>query len=453
MRFGLFYELQLPRPWSASAERELFRDALEQVELADRLGIEYVWAVEHHFLEEYSHSSAPEIFLAAASQRTRDIRLGHGIVQTAPLYNHPVRTAERIASLDLVSNGRVEFGSGESSSIAELDGFRIDPAQKRAMWREGLEVAIRCLTESPFTGHDGKYVSVPPRNVVPKPLQQPHPPLWLACSQRDTIRLAAASGMGALAFSFIDPDQAASWVREYEAALAESCVPVGKSVTCEIACVTPMMLHRDEREAIARGGEGASFFGYSLAHYYLFGDCVPGAASLWDAFQERRARAVDTRASERARSARRSAEPARSGGASPRGAIGTPRQLRAHLLGYEAAGVDQIIFIVQAGKNRHPHIMESLELFAAEVLPEFAERDPKQRAAKRARLEPAIERALARRVDAAPALPAGYRLPALAKPGLLELGGEALLERIAVDTATGRSPDTAIDEELRKKVP
>ena len=130
MRFGIFYEHQLPRPWDDGAELRLVQDALDQVELADRLGIDYVWEVEHHFLEEYSHSSAPEVFLAAASQRTRDIRLGHGIIQTAPQYNHPVRTAERLAMLDLVSGGRVEFGSGESSSTAELGGFGIDPAHK-----------------------------------------------------------------------------------------------------------------------------------------------------------------------------------------------------------------------------------------------------------------------------------------------------------------------------------
>ena len=112
MKFGVFYEHQLPRPWEADSEYRLLQDALEQVELADRLGFDVVWEVEHHFLEEYSHSSAPEVFLGACSQRTKDIRLGHGIIQTAPGYNHPARTAERVATLDLLSGGRVEFGSG-----------------------------------------------------------------------------------------------------------------------------------------------------------------------------------------------------------------------------------------------------------------------------------------------------------------------------------------------------
>jgi len=242
MRFGIFYEHQLPRPWADGDDQQLLADALDQVELADRVGFHHVWEVEHHFLEEYSHSSAPELFLAAASQRTTDIRLGHGIVLTAPQFNHPARVAERIATLDLLSGGRVEFGSGESSSEAELGGFGIDPADKRDAWLEGLEVALRCMTETPFGGHDGRFVQMPPRNVVPKPLQSPHPPLWVACSRRDTILMAAEKGLGALSFAFIDPEEAARWMHDYETTMAEKCVPVGSAVNPNVACVTPMML-------------------------------------------------------------------------------------------------------------------------------------------------------------------------------------------------------------------
>src|SRR5438128_9106097 len=136
MQFGIFYEHQLPRPWHDGDEQKLFQDALDQVELADRLGIDYAWEVEHHFLEEYSHSSAPEVFLAACSQRTKAIRLGHGIVLMPPGFNHPARVAERISTLDLVSDGRVEFGTGESSSILELGGYHVGVAEKRAAWQE-----------------------------------------------------------------------------------------------------------------------------------------------------------------------------------------------------------------------------------------------------------------------------------------------------------------------------
>src|SRR5712692_9092678 len=134
MKFGIFYEHQLPRPWGPDSEHRLLQDSLTQIELADRVGIDYVWEVEHHFLEEYSHSSAPEVFLGAASQRTQRIRLGHGIVQIPPGYNHPARVAERVATLDLVSGGRVEFGTGGHSARTELGGFGVDRDAKRAQW-------------------------------------------------------------------------------------------------------------------------------------------------------------------------------------------------------------------------------------------------------------------------------------------------------------------------------
>ena len=242
MRFGIFYEHQLPRPWPVEAEHRLLKDALEQVELADRLGFDYVWEVEHHFLEEYSHSSAPEVFLSAASQRTNRIRLGHGIVALPPAYNHPARVAERIATLDLVSDGRVDFGTGETSSEAELGGFGIDRAGKRAQWDEALDAVTRMFVEEPFAGYDGTFLKMPPRNVVPKPLQKPHPPLWVACSRRETIHLAATKGIGALSFSFIEPEQARQWVDDYHATIASSaCVPGGFAVNPRIACVLPFM--------------------------------------------------------------------------------------------------------------------------------------------------------------------------------------------------------------------
>src|SRR6202051_1268638 len=132
MRFGIFYEHQLPKPWNEGDEARLFHEALEQVVLADKLGYDYAWEVEHHFLEEYSHSPAPEVFLGAASQRTKNIRLGHGIVQLTT--NPPQRVAERIACLDLVSNGRVAFGTGESGSVTALGGCGRQMETKREIW-------------------------------------------------------------------------------------------------------------------------------------------------------------------------------------------------------------------------------------------------------------------------------------------------------------------------------
>jgi len=157
MKISLFYEFPLPRPWSDDDEHKLFQDGLDEVEAADKAGFSTVWLTEHHFLEEYCHSTAPEIFLAAASQRTKDIRLGFGIMHLPPAVNHPARVAERISTLDLISNGRVEFGTGESSSVGELGGFGIDPADKRTMWEEALEVFRPLQASEAAKIHEGNF--------------------------------------------------------------------------------------------------------------------------------------------------------------------------------------------------------------------------------------------------------------------------------------------------------
>src|SRR5262245_3112917 len=208
MKFGLFFTLQLPRPWTDDSERRLFVEALEQVELAERLGFDTAWVVEQHFLEEYSHSSAPEVFLAAASQRTMRIRLGHGVVLMPPAYNPPARVAERIATLDLVSNGRVDFGVGDSKSRIELEGFGIPQGDRRAMSMEALAQVTDMMAMEPYPGFSGRYVAMPARNIVPKPVQKPHPPLWIACSDDATMHTAAQLGLGVLAHTFFDAGEA-----------------------------------------------------------------------------------------------------------------------------------------------------------------------------------------------------------------------------------------------------
>lgn len=398
MKFGIFYEHQMARPWEDGAEHRLLKDALDQVELADRLGIDHLWEVEHHFLEEYSHSSAPEVFLAAASQRTSRIRIGHGIVAIPPGYNHPARVAERIATLDLVSDGRVELGTGETSSEAELGGFGVARAEKRDQWAEALDAITRMFVETPFAGYDGKYLHMPPRNVVPKPLQRPHPPLWVACSRRDTIHLAATKGIGALSFSFVEPSQAKAFVDDYYATIAsEECVPAGFAVNPNLAVVLPFMCHQDEEVAIERGLDGGHFFGYSLAHYYVFGSHRPGVTDIWAEFQANRSNWGFDRNIAAQTGQVLGAQILQEGLGSLRGAIGTPAQIRDLMRGYAEAGVDQVILVSQAGHTRHEHICESLELFAREVMPEFHDEEPARAKAKAERLAPAIEAALARR--------------------------------------------------------
>ena len=377
MKFGIFYEHQLPRPWDDGLEQRLFQDALDQVELADKLGIDYAWEVEHHFLEEYSHSSAPEVFLAACSQRTKSIRLGHGIVLMPPNYNHPARVAERISTLDLVSNGRVEWGTGESSALLELGGYKVPVEEKRDQWMEAVEQCANMMALDPYPGYEGKFFSMPCRNIVPKPVQRPHPPIWVACSNRETIKLAAKLGIGALTFAFVDPSEAKLWVDDYYRIFKEECVPIGHTVNPNVAMVTAFSVHKSAKEARKRGLEGFQFFGYALGHHYIFGEHTPGRTDIWDSFQS-------------------------SKGSIPIedvGGIGTPDDLRNHLKGFESAGVDQVSFIQQSGKNKHEHICESLELFAKKVMPEFKENEINRQKNKMKDLAPYIEKAMKRKKE------------------------------------------------------
>ncbi len=385
MRFGVFYELQLPRPWEEGDEHRLFHEALEQVVLADKLGYDHAWEVEHHFLEEYSHSSAPEVFLAAAAARTKNIRIGHGIRQVIPNYNHPARTAEALATLDIMSNGRVEFGFGEGATRLELGGFNIPAKEKRAIAIEAAEQIANMMTMTPYPGFEGQYFSMPCRNVIPKPMQTPHPPMWMACTNRDTIRVAASLGVGALAFSFVDPEEAKNWADIYYGIIkSDECKPIGHSVNANIAMVSNFSLHHDRAEAIRRGHEGFEFFGYAL-NALVAHDTVPGRSNLWGSYIEARGNRTEeiVEASKRA-------DAIATG-------IGTPDDMRKHLAAFEEAGVDQVIFMQQAGRNKHDQICESLELFAAEVMPDFAARRVERERKKAEELAPYIEAALNRK--------------------------------------------------------
>lgn len=386
MRFGVFYELQLPRPWADGDEHRLFKDALDQVKLADRLGFDYAWDVEHHFLDEYSHSSAPEVFLAAAATATTRIRLGHGIRQVIPNYNHPARTAEGLATLDLLSDGRVEFGIGEGATRLELGAFGIPAKNKRALALEAAEQICNMMVLTPYPGFDGQGFSMPCRNVLPKPLQKPHPPLWMACTNRETIKAAARNGVGALAFSFLDPEEAASWSKVYyDIIKSEECVPLGWSVNANLAMVSAFSMHEDRGEAIRRGQDHFEFFRYSQQRL-VAEDFVPGYSNMWEDFRAKRGDASD-----------RLIQAALSRAEYDGAGIGTPADMRRHLAGLQEAGVDQVVFLQQAGRNSHENICASLELFAASVMPEFTRDVAAREARKQAELAPHITAALARK--------------------------------------------------------
>jgi alkanesulfonate monooxygenase SsuD/methylene tetrahydromethanopterin reductase-like flavin-dependent oxidoreductase (luciferase family) len=374
MKFGIFYELQLPRPWREDSELRLYHNALDELELADRLGYDYAWEVEHHFLEEYSHCPAPEVFLGAASQRTRRIRLGHGIIQLTT--SHPARVAERIAVLDLLSNGRVEFGMGESASITELEPFGRSMEDKRAVWEDALRAILPMFKEGGCE-YQGPYFRFPLRNVIPKPLQKPHPPLWMACTQIETIERAGRLGLGALGLQFVSADAAHAWVHAYYNAVTKRLQKLADyRINPNLALVSLFMCAKTDEEA-RRRADGATFFQFALRYYGAAKARErppPGTVNMWELYE----------AWKRANS--EAAAKALSGGL-----IGSPETLRRKLRKFETSHIDQVILLNQAGKNTHEHICEGLELFAKEVMPEFQANEPAHQAWKAMVLDREIE--------------------------------------------------------------
>jgi len=390
MKFGIFYEHQLPKPWTDDAEHQLLKNSLDQIELADQLGFDYAWEVEHHFLEEYSHSAAPEVFLAAASQRTKNIRLGHGIIQLTT--NHPSRVAERVATLDLVSDGRVDMGIGEGSSITELHPFKRRYRDKRDVWEDAVRATLPMFWNDSWE-YEGEYFSFPARNVIPKPLQKPHPPLWVACSQLETIVMAGRRGIGALGFAFVNPEAATAWVNAYYNEFTKRMEKLCEyQANPAIAVVAGFMCCKTDEEA-KRKADGWTFFQFALQFYNTHGPIAPGEGNLWKEYEAWRKTPEGQKPAE--------------------GLIGSPETVRKKLLEFEASNVDQVILLNQAGKNTHEDICASLNLFAEEVMPEFHAREPEHQEWKRKVLAGEIQ---LDEIDTAPHVQKARALPTQ-KPG------------------------------------
>ncbi len=356
MKFGLFYEMETPRPWNALSEYNIYWEALAQIELADRIGFDNVWEVEHHFLEEYSHSSAPEVFFGAVSQRTKNIRISHGVRLLPFKFNHPIKLAEEAAVLDIISNGRVEFGTGRSTTAQELDGFSVDYDRTRAEVREALDIIVKAWTDE-ILEYDGKLMKIPPRRVVPKPIQKPHPPMWMACVAPESYQMAGDRGMGVLSFS-LNWDQVQNAMAAYRASFAKRTDQVGKLpneafanfVVCHVA-------ENKDEEAI--GIEGARWFMHNVAK--LFEPLmVKNQLYSYDYLRNLMAMDLDPRDATDAQLKQH-----------PMVVVGNPDEVNRKLEVFQKAGVDQILCFKQAGRIPHQNIMNSLRRMSKHVLPHF----------------------------------------------------------------------------------
>jgi alkanesulfonate monooxygenase SsuD/methylene tetrahydromethanopterin reductase-like flavin-dependent oxidoreductase (luciferase family) len=364
MKFGIFYEHSVLKPWDDGSEQRVYEQAVEQVVAADELGFDQVWEVEHHFLEEYSHSPAPEVFLSYCAAKTKQIRLGHGIALMLPPVNHPARVAERAAALDLLSGGRLEFGTGRSATWTELGAFRCEPDDTKEMWDECTRAVVKMWTTDNFSWN-GKHFSMPPRNVIPKPLQKPHPPLWVAVQSPETAVQAGERGMGMLGVTLGAPLDYQQMVKDYRRAI-RNCEPVGEFVNEQVNGVAFMHCGEDDGEAKLVGGMAAAQFGVRAAHLVGIGGIYPSPAYHSHAS----AAPLRTRPGD-------VVGPVRQG--TP---IGDPEFCIKQLKWWEEVGVDRMVFLINTGETiRQEKVLASLRLFAREVMPAMT-RNERAEAAK-----------------------------------------------------------------------
>src|SRR4029453_5299982 len=357
MEFGIFFELSVPRPFSDGAERTVYVNALEQVRLPDALGFDTVWALEHHFPEESSHCSAPEVFLTACAVQTQRIRVGHGAVVCVPEMNHPVRVAGRPAVLDIISGGRLDVGTARSSTWTELGGFNVDPDTTKKTWDEYVRALPKMWTQERFAW-DGVSFSMPERNVLPKPIQQPHPPLWVTVTSPGTEPGPAEGGIGSLGGAGASFTEQERRTREYHRRI-QQCDPVSSVVNDKVATLNFLYCHEDARQAAAIGMRMLGLFSFFNANLLPTREAYPTRA-----YQSLGALAP-TPGSE-------AGNPS-----DPRGipngiAIGDPRRIIQARKRGESIGVDALNFIVNTVEAiPQEEVLASLRLFATEVMPHF----------------------------------------------------------------------------------
>ena len=366
MKFALFYEIPVARPWTADSERIAYENTIEQAVLGDQVGFDAFWTVEHHFLEEYSHCSNPEVLYGAIAAKTERIRLGYGVRLMPKPYNHPVRTAESAAVLDLISGGRVDFATGRSATRAELEGFGIDPHQTRSMWREAIEHVVGCWTNDEYE-FAGEHWQMPKRRVLPKPLQQPHPPLWGATSSDDGHREVGSLGLGLCSFAVgVPPEEVKRKIDIYREAVRGCMTPIGAYVHDDAATFTMALCDTDRQRAIDTARE-------SFEWYPKTGARQIASVAEWMEEQQRDLGNYGYAADMKKVDDDGSLDLLNMDYLVDAGAcaVGTPADCTEAVSRYREAGVDTLLCLVNPYKIPHEAAMRTIELLGTEVLPHF----------------------------------------------------------------------------------
>ena len=346
-----------------AAEHQRLMSEARLAEVADATNWKYVWLTEHHFLTEYSHISANEVMMPHIAARTERIRVCSGIINITPPVNHPARVAERVAMMDHLSNGRFDFGTGRGSSSTEQGGFGIDdPELTKEMFDEVIG-QFRHMWANDSYSFDGRFFSMPERNVLPKPYKKPHPPMWVAAANPGTFEKAAHMGLGVLCFTGGSPEKMRPMVEIYKEAIADAD-PVGDYVNDNFAITTSFMCLEDgdvARDWMTRSGNGRQ---QSLVFKYLDTFPTPAGIPEWpteipDPTLEQLAEAH----------------------AAGTAVVGTPDECAEALEKWDDIGVDQLILGPSGSIYPSEVVEETVALFGTEVIPRF-DTEPEARSAR-----------------------------------------------------------------------
>lgn len=368
MKVSLFYEIPVPRPWDALSEYRAFKEVIEQAVLADRVGFHGLWTVEHHFLEEFSHCSNPEVLYGAIAALTTKIRLGYGVRLTPKPYNHPVRSAESVAMLDIISDGRVDFGTGRSATRTELEGFGIDPHSTREMWLEAVRHIAGCWTNDEYE-FDGEFWQMPRRRVVPKPLQQPHPPMFGATGSIDGHEMMGELGLGLCSFSIgTSMEHLAERVEKYRAGMRRCETPIAAYKNEHVVAFTMVNCAPTSEESYACSRDAYEWYAHASAD---------SLSELSDWVEAQNGDLGTYQYTDKIRTAARSGSKevalnfdAMLGKNSV--VAGNPDEVVERFRQYEEAGVDQLLCLMNPHDIPHANVMRTIELLGRYVIPEFS---------------------------------------------------------------------------------
>jgi len=375
MKFALFYEIPVARPWGERSEYDAYQNTVKQALAGEEAGFHSFWTVEHHFLEEYSHCSNPEVLYGMIAAQTSRMRLGYGVRLGPKPYNHPVRSAESAAVLDLLSDGRVEFGTGRSATRIEQEGFGVHPNDTREMWHEAVEHIVDCWTNE-YSEFEGKHWQLPRRRVQPKPLQKPHPPVWGATGSPDGHRMMGELGLGLLSFSVgTPPEQLKERIDLYREGLTRCTTPMGAVKNEQAACFTLVNCAPTQKESYAAAEES---FEWYVRHSAELVASIP----LW--LEEMKAEADGTY--DYLEEAKQAVEERLHELASMEALLGMnaviagdPDEVVERCKAYEATGADLLLCLVNPYKIPHEKVMQTIDLFGKHVIPEM-DRDAPTRA-------------------------------------------------------------------------